>query len=86
MEKTTMPANLDWSDTENIAILLANRYPDIDPLGASLAQLQEWITGLEELGGNQGASEAQLEDIRIAWHDEYTTRHWDAGPNPIFPF
>ncbi len=82
-----MPANLDWGDTENIAILLANRYPEIDPLGASLAQLQEWVTGLEEFGGSpQGSNEAQLEDIRMAWHDEYNTRHLDAGPNPIFPF
>jgi FeS assembly protein IscX len=82
-----MPGTLDWGDTENIAILLANRYPDLDPLVASLAQIQDWITGLEEFGGNpKGANEAQLEDIRMAWHGEYETRHWDAGPNPIFPF
>ncbi len=79
-----MPGTLDWGDIDNIAILLANRFPDIDPLGASLARLQTWITGLEQFAGNpQAANEAQLQDTRMAWHDEYNARHWDAGPNPI---
>jgi FeS assembly protein IscX len=80
-----MPGTLDWGDTDNIAILLANDFPDIDPLGASLAQLREWITGLDQFGGNpQGGNEAQLEDVRMAWHEKYNERNWDAGPNPPF--
>ena len=75
-----MPGKLDWGDTQNIAILLANKFPEIDPLGASFTLLQKWITELEGFGGNpRGSNPVQLEEIRMTWHGKYNERHWDAG-------
>ena len=35
-----MPATLDWDDTEEIGIQLAEKFPDIDPLGVRFTDLQ----------------------------------------------
>jgi FeS assembly protein IscX len=80
-KETTMPDKLDWGDSENIAILLADKFPDIDPMGVRFTELHKWITELEEFGGDPKASnEGKLEAIQMAWYDEYNDRHEEAGP------
>ena len=76
-----MPDKLDWDDAENIAILLADKFPDIDPLGVRFTELHQWIIELEEFGGDpKSSNEGKLEAIQMAWYDEYKDRHEEAGP------
>ncbi len=80
-----MPEKLDWDDAEDIAILLANKFPDIDPLSLRFTQLHQWVTELDQFGGDpSGSNEAKLEHIQMAWYDEYNDRRdqvpGDAGP------
>jgi len=63
---------LDWSDVEDIALLLLEQYPDVDPLGVRFTDLHQWIIDLPEFAGDPDkSSEGQLERIQMAWYEEY---------------
>lgn len=71
-----MPDKLDWDDVEDIAILLADRFPDQDPLAVRFTDLHRWVSELDGFGGNpEGSNESKLEAIQMAWHEEYKDRH-----------
>ncbi|HEV2385819.1 MAG TPA: Fe-S cluster assembly protein IscX [Candidatus Acidoferrales bacterium] len=73
-----MPETLDWGDAENIAILLADEYPDQDPLAVRFTDLHRWVTQLDGFAGDPaGSNEAKLEAIQMAWYEEYKDRHAD---------
>lgn len=66
---------LTWTDHEDIAIELADRHPDTDPLKVRFTDLHKWITELPEFGDDAGSSnEAKLEAIQMAWLEEYKDR------------
>jgi FeS assembly protein IscX len=70
-----MPDKLDWDNAEDIAIQLADKFPDIDPLTVRFTDLRQWVIGLEDFGGDPaGSNEGKLEAIQMAWHEEYTDR------------
>jgi len=70
-----MPDKLDWDNAEDIAIQLADKFPDIDPLTVRYTDLRQWVIGLEDFGGDPaGSNEGKLEAIQMAWHEEYTDR------------
>jgi len=67
-----MPQKLKWLDTEDIAILLHEQKPDLDPLTVRFTDLREWVIGLPDFGDDPHASnEAKLEAIQMAWLEEY---------------
>lgn len=67
-----MPKKLTWLDTEDIAVLLHEKMPDIDPLTVRFTDLHKWVLGLEGFGDDAKASnEAKLEAIQLAWNEEY---------------
>ncbi len=62
---------LDWSDTEDIAIELFEKFPDIDPLTVRFTDLFKWVTELEDFAGDtEGNKEKALEAIQMAWLEE----------------
>jgi FeS assembly protein IscX len=66
-----MPPKLTWLDSEDIGILLHEKFPDLDPLAVRFTDLREWVTALPEFGDDPHASnEAKLEAIQMAWLDE----------------
>ena len=66
-----MPATFDWDDTEEIGIQLAEKFPDIDPLGVRFTDLHKWVTELEGFAGDPKlSSEGKLESIQMAWLEE----------------
>lgn len=66
---------MTWKDTEEIAIALAEKFPDTDPLTVRFTDLHRWVTGLEGFSDNPKAStESILEAIQMAWLDEYRSR------------
>jgi FeS assembly protein IscX len=64
---------MDWSDTEEIALKLMERHPDVDPLTIRFTDLHRWVTEIPGFTGDtQKSSEKILEAIQMAWHEEYT--------------
>ena len=66
-----MPSTFDWDDTEEIGIQLAEKFPDIDPLGVRFTDLHKWVTELQGFTGDPKlSSEGKLESIQMAWLEE----------------
>jgi FeS assembly protein IscX len=66
---------LAWTDTEDIAIELADRYPETDPLKVRFTDLLKWVTELPDFGDDPKTSnEGKLEAIQMAWLEEYRDR------------
>ena len=69
-----MPA-LTWSDPEAIALALAEKFPDQDPLTVRFTDLHRWITELSDFRDDPSASsEGKLEAIQMAWWEEWKDR------------
>lgn len=67
-----MPPKLTWHDSEDIAILLHEKFPDLDPLTVRFTDLHKWICELDEFDDDPKASnERKLEAIQMAWLEEY---------------
>jgi FeS assembly protein IscX len=66
-----MPA-LTWDHTEDIALELYDKYPDVDPLQVRFTDLHKWITELEDFSDDPAkSSEGKLEAIQMAWYEEW---------------
>ena len=62
---------MKWTDTLEIAIQLAEKYPEVDPLKIRFTELREWVMALEEFDDEPNRSgEKILEAIQMAWIDE----------------
>ena len=62
---------ISWQDTEEIAIQLAEKNPDLDPLTLRFTDLHRMVTELPDFEGDPKASnEGILEAIQMAWLDE----------------
>lgn len=63
----TMPA-LKWTDVQAIAIELAERHPDVDPMTVRFTDLHNWVLELEGFADDPKRSgERILEAIQQAW-------------------
>ncbi len=68
-----MPKPLQWTDTLDIAILLAAAHPDTDPLKLLFTDLHAMVCALPGFAGDPKKSgEKILEAIQMAWLDEVT--------------
>jgi FeS assembly protein IscX len=66
-----MHRDLKWSDTLEIGIALAERYPETDPLTVRFTDMHTWITQLPHFTDDPTRSnEKLLEAIQMAWLDE----------------
>ncbi len=64
---------MKWTDIEDIAIALAERFPDVDPLTLRFTDLRERVLALPGFDDDPKASnEPKLEAIQMAWYDEFT--------------
>ena len=67
-----MTPKLKWTDCEEIAILLHERFPDLDPLTTRFTDLHQWVCELEDFDDDpKASSESRLEAIQMAWLEEY---------------
>ncbi|NQZ92829.1 MAG: Fe-S cluster assembly protein IscX [Moritella sp.] len=63
---------LAWSDSAEIAITLADNYPEQDPHQVRFTDLRRMILGLEEFTDDPNhCGERVLEAVMLAWIDEY---------------
>ena len=66
---------LAWSNAEEIAIKLLEKYPDINPLTVRFTDLHRYVTQLEGFADDpQASSEGKLEAIQMAWSEEWQQR------------
>ena len=67
-----MSPPLHWSDHEDLALALHERFPDLDPLTVRFTDLHRWVCELQDFADNPDASnEGILERIQMAWHEEW---------------
>ena len=63
---------MKWTDAEDIAIALVEKYPNLDPLTVRFTDLREKVMGLEGFEDDPKASnEPKLEAIQMAWYEEW---------------
>jgi FeS assembly protein IscX len=62
---------MKWTDTLDIAIALAEKFPDTDPRSIRFTDLHKWVVGLEGFDDDPHRSgEKILEAIQMAWIEE----------------
>jgi FeS assembly protein IscX len=61
-----------WTDSEDIGIVLAEKFPGLDPLTVRFTDLREKVMGLDGFDDDPKVSnEAKLEAIQMAWYEEF---------------
>lgn len=67
-----MPRDIEWTDTEEIAIQLQEAHPELDPLTVRFTDMHRLITEIPGFIGDPAKSnEGLLEAIQMAWLEEY---------------
>ena len=62
---------MKWTDTQEIAIALYDKFPDTDPKTIRFTDLHKWVMELPEFSDDPNRSgEKILEAIQMAWIDE----------------
>jgi FeS assembly protein IscX len=62
---------MKWTDSREIAIALAERYPERDPMKVNFVDLRDWVLGLEGFDDDpRHCGEKILEAIQMAWIEE----------------
>ena len=62
---------MKWTDTQEIAIALCEKFADIDPKTVRFTDLHKWVMELEGFSDDPNRSgEKILEAIQMAWIDE----------------
>ena len=63
--------SLEWIDSEDIALQLLEKMPDVDPLGVRFTDLRRWVCELDAFDDDpETCNEAKLEAIQMAWVEE----------------
>jgi len=62
---------MKWTDTQEIAIALADKFPDVDPQRVNFVDLRNWVMALAGFDDDPNRSgERILEAIQAAWIEE----------------
>ncbi len=62
---------MKWTDAEDIALALIERFPGVDPLTLRFTDLRERVIALDTFDDDPMASnEPKLEAIQMAWYEE----------------
>ena len=62
---------IKWTDTLDIAIMLEEKYPDVDNVNLRFTDLHKWVISLEGFQDDpKNSNEKILEAIQMAWIEE----------------
>ena len=62
---------MKWTDSQEIAIALADAHPDVDPRRVNFVDLYKWVLDLEGFSDDpKRCGEKILEAIQMAWIEE----------------
>jgi FeS assembly protein IscX len=71
-----MTQKLKWTDAEEIALQLEEKFPDLDPLTVRFPDLHRWVCELPDFEDDpKASSEGKLEAVQMAWLEEYRDTH-----------
>ena len=71
-------ANRDEDQSQEIAEVLTENHPGINPLQVRFTDLRQWVADLDEFDDDPaGSSEAKLEAIQMAWNEIYEENNED---------
>ena len=74
-----MTEELRWDDTDELALALAEKYPDINPREVRLRELCVFVSQLPIFVDDpEATNEDQLQKIQDAWYEEYLDRRKSA--------
>ena len=60
-----------WTDIQDIAIELDEKFPEVDPKQVRFTDLREWVIGLDGFSDDpERSGEKILEAIQMAWIEE----------------
>ena len=63
---------MKWTDTQEIAIALYDKFPETDPKTVRFTDLHRWVMELDGFSDDPNRSgEKILEAIQAAWMDEF---------------
>ena len=63
---------LKWDQAEELAEVLAENHPGLNPLDVRFTDLRQWIIDSDEFDDDPKAStEGKLEAIQMAWNEIY---------------
>jgi FeS assembly protein IscX len=66
---------LTWTSTEDLAIALADKHPEVDPLTVRFTDLHKWVMQLDDFSDDpKNSNEKKLEAIQMAWLEEWQDR------------
>ena len=69
---------LKWDQAQEIAEVLTENHPGINPLQVRFTDLRQWVADLDEFDDDlAGSSEAKLEAIQMAWNEIYEENNED---------
>ncbi len=67
---------MKWIDVDKIAMALAEKFPDVDPLTVRFTDLRDRILALDGFDDDPKTSnEPKLEAIQMAWYEEWKDAH-----------
>ena len=62
---------MKWTSSEDIAIALFEKFPNLDPLTVRFTDLREKVLRLDGFDDDpKSSNEPKLEAIQMAWHEE----------------
>ncbi len=62
---------IKWTDLQEIAIQLSDKYEDVDPRYVNFVDLRDWVVALEDFDDDpERCGERILEGIQAAWIEE----------------
>ncbi|NBI50624.1 Fe-S cluster assembly protein IscX [Burkholderia sp. ISTR5] len=62
---------MKWTDSREIAIALADKFPDLDPTSIRFTDLRQWVLELDGFDDEpERSGEKILEAIQLHWIDE----------------
>jgi len=63
---------MKWTNSEDIGIALAEKFPNDDPLTVRFTDLRERVLALDGFDDDPKTSnESKLEAIQMAWYEEF---------------
>ena len=69
---------LKWDQAEQIADVLIENHPGLNPLDVRFPDLRQWVIDLDEFDDEPSAStEGKLEAIQMAWNEIYKEQYRD---------
>ncbi len=69
---------LKWDEAAELAEVLAENHPGLNPLDVRFTDLHQWVIDLDEFDDDpKSSSETKLEAIQMAWNEIYQEENDD---------